>query len=126
MAQATRAARSIYWFSYYVFLAALFMLFFPLTLLSSMSQPPDQAGWVRVLGLVTLIVGFYYWHCGRTGAIEFFRATLVGRTAALLLFALLALLGLIPKPMAFAGVLDFVGAVWTWLSLRKDAQSELS
>lgn len=117
-----RAAKTIYWFSYYVFLAALLMLSFPQALLAYMSLPPGQAGWVRVLGLVTLIVGFYYWHCGRTGATEFFRATLVGRTAALLLFALLALAGLIPKMMALAGVLDFAGAIWTWLALRKDAR----
>ena len=102
------------------------MLFFPRVLLSNMSLPLDQAGWVRVLDTVTLIVGFYYWHCGRTGAIEFFKATLIGRSAALVLFAGFGLFGLIPKLMAFAGVVDFAAAVWTWWALRKDAQVGLS
>ena len=62
-----RAAKTIYWFSYYVFLAALLMLCFPQALLGYMSLPPGQAGWVRVLGLVTLIVGFYTGTVGAPG-----------------------------------------------------------
>ena len=118
MAPLSPAARTILYFSYYIWLAALFMLLSPQALLAPGSSP-DTTAWVRTMGAVLLILGLYYHVSARTEQRGFFQATVWGRWAALPLFGLLAALGWVPWVMAAGTLVDVVGAFWTAAALRR-------
>lgn len=113
------AARTIVLFSFYIWLTGLFMLAFPQVILNSSHTGLEALPWVRVLGVVLLILGFYYFMSGWGEQTGFFRATVWGRWFSFPLFLVLGWAGLLPMLMAFGTLLDVAGATWTYLALRK-------
>lgn len=98
------------------------MLAFPQMILASSHTSLEAIPWVRVLGVVLLILGFYYFMSGRGEQIEFFKATVWGRWFSFPLFLVLGLAGLLPLLMAFGTLLDVAGATWTYLALVKQGR----
>jgi hypothetical protein len=86
-----------------------------------MGLPVPAEVWIRVLGVVAAILGYYYWVCGSANLVEFFRASIRGRIGFAVLVVLLIVLFKAPlQLLLFAGV-DLAGAVWTALAMRKPA-----
>lgn len=121
MASLSPAARTILYFSYYIWAVALFMLLSPQLVLAPGGSPAEVTSWVRTMGAVLLILGLYYHISARTEQRGFFLATVWGRWAALPLFGLLAALGWVPWIMAAGTLVDVAGAFWTARALRRTA-----
>lgn len=118
----SRTALSIQAFGVYLLALALGLILAPDLLLSLFRLPPTSEVWIRVVGVVLLTEGIYYWAAARSEAIGFFRATLFARPLVLLCFAAFILLGLANPVLALFGVVDAAGALWTWLALRSEAR----
>jgi hypothetical protein len=111
---------SIKVFGIYVLLTGLTLIFVPNFLLPVFGFPPTQEIWIRVMGALATAVGYYYWACASTLAIEFFRATLVGRPIfAIVCFGLVGFAGA-QWQLALFGLADLLGAAWTAVALHAE------
>jgi len=116
--KAARAARSIFAFGIYLVVLGSGLLLAPDPMLALFRQPPTHEPWLRVVGVVALVLGLYYVRAAREGVAAFYRWTLGGRLlAALILFGLLAL-NMVPRFVFLLAVVDLAGMVWTWRALR--------
>lgn len=115
------AALSIQVFGVYAMLTGLALLASPNTLLGLFGMPPTTEFWVRIVGTLALVVGYYYWACGRAGAVAFFRATVAGRLVFCAACVALVLLAGAPWQLLMFGGTDLLGALWTGWALRRPA-----
>lgn len=114
----TRAARTVYYFGWYLVALGAGILITPNTVLALFQVPPTTEAWIRVLGVATVVVGYFYLQAARLDLTAFFRLTLRSRPFAFLTFTTLVALGLAPAPLLLFGVIELAGAVWTGRALR--------
>lgn len=96
------------------------MLLIPNVLLTMLGLPNTDEPWIRVLGVVVLVLGSYYIASGRGEAMAFVRASVPGRLfGAGGLVVIAALFGYWPL-MLFV-LPDAAGAAWTRSVLRRSA-----
>lgn len=114
------SALSIKAFGVYAILMGLGLVITPTMLLSLFWLPAPGEIWIRVLGALALVLGYYYWVCGTAGAKAFFKASLVGRILFCALCILLVLLAGAPLQLILFGAIDAMGAAWTAYALRAE------
>jgi len=114
----SRAATSILVFGVYVMAMGVLLLTVPNVLLATVSYPTTSEVWIRVLGVVTLILGYYYIVAGRNEVTSFFRASLLTRPSLIVFFAIFVTVGMAEPVLVAFGLIDLLGAVWTGLALR--------
>ena len=56
----SKSARSIFVFSIYMFVLGLILIVIPNVLLNLFTLPETNEVWIRVVGMLILILGFYY------------------------------------------------------------------
>lgn len=114
----TAAARSIVYFGGYIFLTGLVLLIAPNVLLATFGLGVTTEVWIRVLGCVVTALGAYYVVMGRAHATAFFQASIWGRTWIFVSFLALVVLGMAKPPLVLFGLIDLLGALWTWRALK--------
>lgn len=114
------AAKSVYYFGLYLYLLGLVLLIAPNSLLKVFQLPETNEVWIRVVGVLVLCIGYYYHQNGRTGNRDMFRFTVHARIFVCLSFAGLVLLQYAGTSLAGFGLVDLLGAGWTWFALKKD------
>ena len=109
---------SITVFGVYLSLAGLSFIFIPNIVLPLFGFPTTTEVWIRLVGLLTAILGMYFLYSVRYDDRHFYRATLYARLiffSGVTLFVLFKL----GSPMLIAfGLVDLAGAAWTWTALR--------
>lgn len=111
------SAISIFVFGIYIVLVGAGFLFIPNTVLPIFKFPKTNEPWIRVLGSVVVILGFYYIIAAQNELTPFFWATVIGRFAILVSFIVLVVTKK-AKPMLITfGVIDAAGGLWTLLTL---------
>jgi hypothetical protein len=109
----------------YIFSACLlvvggFLSVGPNTLLSLVGMPETNEVWIRILGVVAILLALYYFDAARNNSRGFFAASILGRgfsTAALVVFWAT---GQPWQLLIFAGV-ELAGAIWTYTAMRAQA-----
>lgn len=114
----SRAALSAFVWGVYLIIAGLGLLLVPNFVLPLLGFATTAEGWVRVLGLLASILGMYYVFSARWNIVPFFQLTVAGRLAFMAGCIGLVISGLMSPSLLIFGVLDTIGAIWTWLSLR--------
>jgi hypothetical protein len=114
------AALSLRVFGAYVMAMGALLLVAPNAPLTLAGLPPTDEVWIRVLGTVVIVIGWYYIVAGACELRPLYGATAVGRVGIFMAFVVLVLLGMAPKALAAFGAVDFAGAVWTWLTWRTE------
>lgn len=117
----TKPATTIKFFEVYVLLTGATLLLAPNILLSLFGLAEAREVWIRVLGVVVIALGYYYWCAAAADEQGFFKATIPGRGFVLLAFIALVATGLAAPPLILFGVIDAAGALWTWMALRRAA-----
>ena len=122
----SQAAKSIFYFSFWVFVNGAVLLFFPNWMLALLGIDESAAIVARIFGVVLLYLAFYYFMAGRRGDMsDFYRWTTYTRPTAML-FALVFVLTKQVPPMLLAFVsVDVLGALWTWFALRNEMKREM-
>ena len=116
--RASGATRSVLAFGIYLLTLGSGLLLAPDLMLALFRQPPTHEPWLRVVGVVVLVLGLYYVRAARERVTAFYRWTVGGRLlAVLILFALLALRW-VPGFVLILAVVDLAGIGWTWRALR--------
>jgi glutathione S-transferase len=80
------AARSLVVFGGYLLANAVGLIFAPNLVLGLLGLPGTTEPWIRVLGLVAGVIGYYYIFAARNGLRPFYRASVHGRGGAVLVF----------------------------------------
>ncbi len=107
-------------FGVYVILTGISLALTPNILLSLFGIPPTNEFWIRQLGALAIIVGYYYWACGVGNATAFFKASIPGRIGFFVLGLGLVVLAQAPWQILLFGVVDLLGAGWTAMALRNE------
>jgi uncharacterized membrane protein len=110
-------ARSITVFAGYLVLLGLTLLVAPNLLLTTFGIPPTNEVWIRIVGLLVLILAFYYIQAARKEMTDFFRWTVPARSAVIVFFVAFVFLGWVKPVLILFGAIDLAGAIWTTLAL---------
>lgn len=113
------AAKSIYYFSIYLLIVGLTLVFIPNIFLTTLQMPETNEVWIRVVGVLALVIGFYYNRAGATNIQSFFGLTVPTRVIVFLSFVLFAILKWVSPIIIGIGVIDLAGALWTWMAMKK-------
>ena len=116
----TSAALSIKVFGVYAILTGLNLMIAPNLMLSALGIQPTNEIWLRVVGVLGFVVGYYYWACGVANAKDFFKATLIGRSFGFFLPIVLIFAAGAPWQLALFGLIDIIGAAWTAAALKAE------
>ena len=92
-------------------------------LLSLFKFPETNEVWIRVVGMLVFILGYYYFQASKSEIKKFFQWTVYGRTAVLIFFIVFVLLDFAPAILILFGFIDAVAALWTQLSLLSEKQA---
>ncbi len=122
----TRAATSLFAFAIYLFVIGVILLLDPNHLLVLFGFPATTEPWIRVVGMVSVVIGYYYLNAARAGLEPFMRWTVNARCTVLLFFMGLVLMGVARPQLIFFGLIEVGGALWTLLALRADAAARLT
>lgn len=120
----SRSGTSIFVFGVYLAILGVIFTLFPNHLLIVLNLPLTGDGWIRLVGMLLIIMAFYYLMAGVTETINFYRWTLYTRLGAVIFLVGFIVSDLI-SPLAllfWAG--DLAGAAWTWAALRLDAKDQ--
>jgi len=120
----SRSAMSVFVFSIYLYILGFVLVVTPDTLLRIFSFPKTDGLWVRVVGMLVIILGFYYSHAARAELRPFFVWTVIGRTSVLLFFIAFVIAGLAPPALILFGTIDFAAAMWTLIAIRSDSMAQ--
>jgi hypothetical protein len=114
----TRPARTVFVFGVYLFLLSAILLIAPNLLLTLFGAPTTNEGWIRVVGMLVFLLGFYYVQAARKNLAAFFPWTIPARASVIVFLTVFVLLGFLAPVLILFGAVDLAGAVWTWLALR--------
>jgi hypothetical protein len=97
------------------------LVIIPDILLDIFKFPETDGLWIRVVGMLAIILGFYYSHAARAEFRPFWAWTVIARTSVLLFFIAFVVAGLAPPALILFGVIDFAGATWTFFAMRSES-----
>lgn len=115
-----RLSGIVYLFSLYLFGLGAILVLVPNVLLGMFGIPGTNEVWIRVVGTLVLVLGFYYFQASRNELIPFLRATVYGRAVVLFFFTGFSLFGLAPATLILFGAVDALAAFWTFTALRSE------
>lgn len=111
------SAVSMFVFGIYVIIVGVGYLFIPNSILSLFKLPKTNEPWIRIMGLIVLILGFYYIIAAQHELMPFFWATIVGRFTLFVGFIILVITKKAKPVIIGFGLVDAVGAIWTLFAL---------
>ncbi len=116
----SKSAKSVFVFSIYMFCLGSILVVAPNILLKLFFVPETNEVWIRVVGMLVLILGYYYNQVARNGIKQFLQWTVYGRASVLVFFVVFVLLDLAPSTLILFGIVDVAAALWTHLCLRSE------
>ncbi|HLO79779.1 MAG TPA: hypothetical protein VK166_02405 [Chitinophagaceae bacterium] len=112
------AANTVKYFSYYLFLLALTLIFVPNVLLSVFQMPETSEVWIRVVGVLVACIAVYYHEMAKLNAVPFLKLTVWVRLFVFVAFTGLWISGAGPVQLILFGIVDALAAFWTWYNLK--------
>lgn len=114
----SKAGRTIQVWSFYLFGLGLILLFAPNFLLGLFGFPTTDDVWIRIVGVLALVLAYYYYNAAKSEMTELFRWSIHGRMPIIVIFIIFVLLKLAPPQLILFGVVDLIAALWTFSALR--------
>lgn len=72
----SKSAQSVFVFSVYLFVFGIILIVIPNVLLNLFSFPETNEVWIRVVGMLVFILGYYYFQASRSEIKKFFQWTI--------------------------------------------------
>ncbi len=118
----TPLAKSIYYFSFYLFLAGLALFFVPNVVLPMLALPKTEEIWIRLVGTLTFILGIFFNYTAKKNVVPFFFISMFGRGTFIVAVSLAVVLYHAPLPLFLFAAADLAGLLWTWITYRSEAK----
>ncbi len=115
------ASNSVKYFGLYAIVTGVGLVLVPGLVLSPLGIATPAEIWIRVVGALAIPLGYYYWVCGSSNVVAFFRARIRGRIVFAATTVLLIATFSAPIQLLLFAAIDLAGAAWTALGLRKAA-----
>jgi hypothetical protein len=113
------AAKSVYYFGFYLLLLSVALTTFPNALLGIFQMPETSEVWIRVVGVLVFSIGIYYVVMARSNHTLFLTITVFIRLSILLWFMVFVFINWAPPMLILFGIVDALGALWTYQALKK-------
>ena len=114
----SKASTSVLVFGVYLIGMGAGLLFMPDFVLGTLGFAPSNDIWVRVVGVLALLLAFYYISASRSSVTAFMEWTVTGRVGIFIVFVLFVVFGWVGPIMIGLGVVDLLGALWTRSALK--------
>ena len=115
-----KSSTSVLVFGIYLIGMGAGLVFMPNVLLGMLGMPPTDEIWSRVVGVLALLLAFYYIQAARTGTKAFMQWTVYGRIFVFVAFVAFVLAGMVGPVMILLGGVDLLGALWAGSALRAE------
>ena len=116
----SKAATSVFVFGIYLTFVGLGFLIIPNTILGILGVPPTTEPWIHIVGMLLLILAYYYIQSARAEQKVFFKLSVYARASVILFSITFVILGIAPPILLLFGVVDLLAAIWTALALRAE------
>ena len=114
----SNTAKSILAHGIYLLGLAVVLLTIPNVPLKIVGLPETNEVWIRVVGFLSLVLGYYYVQEARRDETEFFRSTILPRVLAIVFFIIFVVLGFAPINLLILIAVDPIFILWTYFALR--------
>lgn len=118
----SKSAKSVLFFSYYLFVVGLELLFIPNFFTKTAQLPEANEPYIRVVGALALILSLYYHQAAKYDLTPFLKTTIFGRSFYFLSAVGLVLFKIAPPVFVAFGAIDLLGAIWTWQALKREGK----
>ena len=116
----SRAAKSIFAFSFVFINGGLGLLLAPQFVLSFLGFSLTEFLFPLLLGMTMLVLAYYYIRAAWSGVTEFFKWTVHARFIGVVFYIAIVLFGHVPASVLGFALMDFLGALWTQWALGAD------
>jgi len=114
------AAKTLLAFGIYLLVLGSLLVFVPNLLLAIFGVQSTSEVWIRIVGMLLLILATYDILAAKVGFRQFFVWSVPVRLAVIAFFLTFVLLGLGPPVLLLFGGIDAACAIWTWTALRSE------
>ena len=114
----SNAAKSIFVHGIYLLGLAVVLLTIPNVPLKIVGLPETNEVWIRVVGMMSLVLGYYFVQSARRDETGFFHSTILPRSSAIVFFIIFVMLGFAPINLLILIAVDPVFILWTVWALR--------
>ena len=118
----SQSAKSVFYFGLYLVGLGVSLILFPNVLLNIFGVPSTSEVWIRVVGMLLLALSVYYIVSSRLELTPIFKVTMYIRSTIIIFFTAFWLVGWVTPNIILFAVVDFMGAVWTYLALKKEGK----
>lgn len=116
-------SKTLFVFGCYLAVLGLVLLFIPNALLVLFGFAATQEVWIRVVGMLVLVLAAYDMLAARAELMPFIQWSVPIRASVIVFFAAFVLLGLAPRALILFGLIDLASAAWTWSALARVRRS---
>jgi len=113
-------ARSVFFWSIYLLVLGTWLLVAPNLLLDGLGLPETEEIWIRVVGILAVILSLFFYDASTNEARSFFVASVLARLFSATAFVVFWITGE-PWQLVVFGLIDALGAAWTYSTLRRSA-----
>ncbi|MFK7982985.1 MAG: hypothetical protein AB8G86_23600 [Saprospiraceae bacterium] len=111
------AALSIYAFGIYEMIAGLGFLCFPNLILSFFKIEKTVEPWIRMVGILAILIGFYHFKIGQLAIIQLYWVTIYARIGFIC-----SIIGLVstkqaPSQLILFSIASILSTIWTYFTL---------
>jgi hypothetical protein len=118
----SKPARSLLVFGIYLVVLGFFLLIAPNSLITLFGLPAANDVWIRVVGMLLVVLAVYDVQAARKEMTEFFRWSVVARASVIVFFSGFVVAGLVKPILLLFGGVDLAGAIWTQVGLSKSGK----
>lgn len=122
----SKPAFSLLVFSIYMFTLGSVLVAIPNVLLSLFNVAETQEVWIRVVGMLILLLGYLDLMASRNELLAYFRWSVPVRLSVIVFFLAFVVLGFAPPVLILFGAIDASAAIWTAVCLRLDGLAQTS
>lgn len=115
----SRAAVSVYAWGIYMLVTGTTFLLIPNVALPLFGFPTTDEVWIRVVAMLSIVLGYFYIQTARHEMVQFFRWKVQGHIFGILCMVMFVILQLGPPMILLLASADLLAAIWTGLALRQ-------
>jgi hypothetical protein len=119
----SKSAISAKVFAVYLFVVGAVLTVAPNFLLSIFRMAPTSEVWIHVVGVIAFMLGVYAWVAGKHENRPMLEASVYTRSLVFLAFTTFAVIGPASPMLVLFGIVELLGAVWTYFALTADAMA---
>lgn len=116
------AAKTIYYFAFYMILEVVMLLWSPPALLQMFGIDPAAAVWLRVIAGIVAGLTIYYFRIAKRQIAVMYPITIYERSTVFVTTAVLYFLNHLPFVVLLAGIVDLLGGLWTMWAIKRTAK----